>query len=142
VRKYFLIGTVLSTLALLGVVGFGGQSMTFGKTLGQADAATAWGGCTGGWVEILNGACTTWGPNNCSWDSIYGCVNECAVNCTPVNTYTAGGDLYGGIVDLQCNPFMLPLCDGSDGDCTCTGPTSPYPCQEGPVKFNNCIIIQ
>ena len=141
-RKCFLLGTVLSSLALLGVVGFGRQSMTFGKTLGEAGAAKAWGGCTSGWIEVPNGACTTWGPSNCSWDSIYGCVNECEVNCTPVNTYTAGGELYGGLSQVQCAPFMLPLCDGSDGDCSCTGPTSPYPCQENPEKFSMCIIIR
>lgn len=100
-RKCFLLGTVLSSLALLGVVGFGRQSMTFGKTLGEAGAAKAWGGCTSGWIEVPNGACTTWGPSNCSWDSIYGCVNECEVNCTPVNTYTAGGELYGGLSQVQ-----------------------------------------
>jgi hypothetical protein len=140
-QKYFLLGTTLTSLALLGVFGFGPQSKTFGKTLREADAAKIWGGddCTSGWGEIANGACTTWSPSACLWDPYRGCVNECEINCVNVNTWTAGGGMDGMLAELACTPFMLPTCDGSDGDCACVSPTTPYPCEVPPMKFFFCF---
>lgn len=110
-RKYLLPSTLLAGLALLGVFEFDHQSMTFGKTLREADAAKIWGGtCTVGWVEFPNGACTTYSPGACTWDSIYGCVNQCEINCTPVTTFTAGGDLDGMIAQTTpCEFYVADL---------------------------------
>jgi hypothetical protein len=140
-RRYFLPLVVLSSLALLGVFGFGPQSMTFGKTIGEADATKIWGGdCTPAWAEIVNGACTTYSPSACLWDPDMGCVNQCEIDCANVTTWTAGGTYNGIIVELPpCANFMLPTCDGSDGDCACGSPTTPYPCGVQPWKFFICF---